>query len=63
MLEDGCIKGGDVIVAAAKDTANNNVTCMCKFICSVVEYTKELHLFELFPEGQAPIPGTPYCLF
>lgn len=56
-LEDGCIKGSDAIVVAAKDLANGGAACMCKFIISQAEFTKELHLHELFSDTQSPIPG------
>ena len=56
-LEDGCIRGSDAIVAAAKDTEQGGVLCMCKFITSPVEYTKEVHLHELFADNLSPLPG------
>lgn len=56
-LEEGCIKGSSAIVVAAKDTRNGNQNCMCKFITSPVDYTRELQLHDMLPEDPSPIPG------
>ena len=62
MLNDGCIRGSDAIVVAAKDTKQGDAVCMCKFITSQVEYAKELHLREIFPDNLSPVPGLAYSI-
>ena len=44
-------------MVAAKDTRNGNQNCMCKFITSPVDYTRELQLHDMLPEVPCPIPG------